>query len=140
MKHLKAFENIDSEDHDQILEHYLYALFANNYLTFENNTSIISNFDTQGYLTTVIRDDDPVDDYDYENMPDKYKYYSIKKGEIEIFKLQLNYTEGWVELGEMYHRNHYMDLVKKNWKIATDFIYEKMKIDLMKIETDKYNL
>ncbi len=139
MKHLKTFENVN-EDDEQILEYYLYALFANNYLTFENIRDIKSKFNLQGYSTTVTRDDDPGDDYDYDNLPPKYKYYTIKKGEINIFQLLLNYTEGIVELGDVYYRNHYMDLIKKNWKIATDFIYEKMKNDLIKTETDKYNL
>jgi len=44
--------------------------------------------------------------------------YIIKKNEIS--------------LGEIFHSNHYMDLVQANWKIVVEYLYEKMKNDNLK--------
>ncbi len=131
MKHLKKFEEKSFYEEDEgIVEGYLFTLFSD-YLTFPNSNTKEYPFDTKGYSTVISRDDDPGDNYDYENGEHKYKYYTVKLHEIEIFEIKLDYTEGWLEIGEIYHRNHYMDLIKMNWKILIDYQYERMKNDIL---------
>lgn len=130
MKHLKYFEKSFYEEDEGIIESYLHGLFGDYLMLPPGNTKNLP-FNTQGYSTVIERDDVPVEDYDYENLPPKYKYYTVKKNEIKIFELKLNYTEGYIEIGKIYHRNHYIDLIKENWEIITSYLYEKMKNDLI---------
>jgi hypothetical protein len=121
-------EGFYGED-EGIIEGYLHSLFVDYFILESNEYDYPYNI--YGYTTEIINDEDPGDDYDYENSPAKYKTYMVKKLGVDIFEIKLNYTEGTLGIGKIIHRNHYIELIRNNWNILNEFMYEKMKNDIL---------
>ena len=141
MKPVKTFESFRNKDNEHLL-FFLNSKFSEYFqLDFSINREIRELFNIDGYTEYVSYDDGaPGPDYDYDNEPELFRYYMIKKGDIDIFQAKMNYAQGTLELDKIIHRNHYRDLMKENWDIVNDFLWEKFKEDELNKQSKKFNL
>lgn len=122
MKYIKKLKLNESEtsyaDSQFILRKYLLGLFSK-YLILDDDI----DFDLSRYSCKLTNEDDKFEYYDVYLL--QIKIFSIKYAlsNIHLFPNQVYI----VELGNIIHRNHYMDLVTQNWKISVDYLKEKMK-------------
>lgn len=133
MKHIKKFEDLNEEqswyDEDEgMIEGYLTTLFSD-YFNLDYNVSSRQNpYDTTGYKSHKIFDNRKDDNIKDE---DKKEVFMVQYLDIDIFELEIDYLDGILNLGKIIHRNHLMDLIKKNWDLLQKYQYEKMKKDLL---------
>jgi hypothetical protein len=140
---MKTYETFNSDNDLRYIYLHLWITLSDYFNTesdelfkFPNNVKI---FNIDGYSVYINRDDgDPGDDY--ENEKELFKYIMIVKDDIDVVQLKLSYTEGTLGLDKVIHRQYYYDLIMENWKIASDFLWEKFKNNIINIKSKNFNL
>lgn len=115
----------ENEDHT-IIEDFLFTFFSD-YINIENNDDI--DYDISNYRVEVSKNEES-DDNDYENNT-YYKVWDVYLSQIKIFEIKLELGGGNLELGNIIHKNHFIDLITKNWNIVCNYQKEKIKNDLL---------
>lgn len=133
---IKKFENfknkltyLTDDENEGMIEGYLSNIFYDYFKEYDG-----VKYDIIGYsYDTLLDTGSPEQVFDGEDKK-YFAQFMVKKAEIEIFELRLYYGSGSIELENIIHNNHYQDLVDQNFKIVSDFIYEKMKNDSLKFK------
>lgn len=100
---------------DGFIEDFLF-IYLSEYFNISVNDDI--NYDITNYSVRKTKED-----ADFE-------YHAVYWLEIMTFEIKIDLNQGTLELGEIKHRGHLMDLIGKNWDLISLHQKEKMKVSM----------